>query len=151
MANPLDLEPKSVGRGNITSQGWSVEARAVGKPMQVGEYLLGERWQKIDFPRSVNIGVPIGSRHEQARLAERGLLAYASAEALRWWLTAIAHIEHPFVSLETRLVKHEIKESHEVRSLSAHAWISGDNRSSIMPDWGEPKGAAPAQPGDSHG
>jgi hypothetical protein len=55
---------------------------------------------------------------------------------LRWWVHAQAEIEHEFC-IETRLVKHEIKHSYEITAVSQHALVGGDDRSSLMPDYGE--------------
>lgn len=88
-----DFKADQVGHGTSSFDGWSVEARCLGRPHRVGEYLLGESWTRINFPKTLNIGVPIGPSYHQHDLHQRDLLSYASAQALRWWLHAIGEAQ----------------------------------------------------------
>ena len=51
-------------------------------------------------------------------VATFGLLTYSAAQALRWWTHAAAHLDFK-ISLETRLVKHQIEYDFKVTALNA--------------------------------
>jgi hypothetical protein len=119
------------GNGSGTTVGYSVEARSTSKPTLVLGNMIGEKWTRISFSRGEK-GVPIpGCWDGSGQLEKLGLFSYESAQAMRWWFLAAA--EDSFVndarlirvplpnpwSLETRLVRHEIKYQYTVTAVSA--------------------------------
>ena len=123
--------------GSGTETGYTVEARYdYQSPVQIGGQLFDNRWRQVDFEKST-IGVPTAPRH-QRHIAYHGLLGYAAAQALRWWLHAHAEAEHGVAfCLETRIVSHKISYSHEIETVAAHAHIHGEDRSNCIPDYGQ--------------
>lgn len=117
---------------NCTTVGWSVEARSTAHaPEAIGEQIFDERWQPVKFAYGMP-GVPTGSPFDGPWLQQMGLLGYASAQALRWWF----HAEAPrALCIETRLVKHAVTVAVSAARQTEHDVVSGEDRSSIMPDW----------------
>lgn len=129
-----DVWPKRGSSHSSTSDGWKVEARlAYHTPTQVAGMLLDLRWRQVHFDKSP-VGVP-GERYPNF-LVMAGLLTYQQAQALRWWFIAEAQHQSSSLCLETRLIKCRLKASYEYEEVSSHAVIGGDDRSSIMPDYG---------------
>ena len=139
--------PNHVGKamnGNGTDVGWSVEARyAYFEAKVIAGMMLDDRWRPVHFKESI-VGVPRSSRYSLPWFIACGLYDYAAAQALRWWFIAQAEAEDgSALCLETRLVKHSMKYSYEHTAETAHAYVGGDDRSHIMPDYGEkPKAVA---------
>lgn len=137
------------GNGSGTTIGYSVEARSNSHPTLVLGHVIGEKWTQISFSRGEK-GVPIpGCWDGSGQLEKLGFFSYESAQALRWWFLAAA--EDEFVnravglcvplprpwSLETRLVRHEVKYQYTVTAVSACEFI--DNHGV------QPKETAPAK------
>lgn len=120
-----------------TESAYSVEARyKYHEPMQLGEQIFDNRWRRVHFRESV-IGVPACASH-QRRTKECGLLGYAAAQALRWWVHATAEASAGgALCLETRLVSHKITYSHKVEATGVYGHIHGEDRSNCIPDWGK--------------
>lgn len=140
---------KSKGPGGSgTTYGYTVEARfSYHEPAQIGGVLLDNRWREVKFTAST-IGVPRGPRWNAAQFEQGGLVGYAAAQALRWWLHADAEANSVGggVCLETRIVKHKLTYSYAVERVSDHGHIGGEDRSNCIPDWGKPdKGSVPAR------
>lgn len=123
------------GSGSGTTIGYSVEARSTGQPTFINGNMIGEKWTRLEFPRGEK-GVPVpGCYDGSGQLAKLGLFSYPSAQAIRWWFQAVA--ENDFLdtatpiripmprpwSIETRLVRHEIKYQYTVTATSAHEMI----------------------------
>lgn len=121
MANEVTASefPKPRSSGSGTEVGWSVEARyAFMRPEEIAGHLLDERWQTIEFAKcSPGCGVPTVPSFSKQR-EQSGLLSYPAAQALRWWLHAIADVDFK-VCLETRLVRHDIRYQSECTAVSA--------------------------------
>jgi hypothetical protein len=124
-------------RGKITASGedsaYTVEARyAYTSPVEIAGQLFDNRWRQVVLYEGA-IGVPC---EMLAKHRERfGMLGYAQAQALRWWLHAEADSFMNGLCLETRLIKHEIKYSSEAVAVSQHCVIGGEDRSNCVPDW----------------
>lgn len=100
--------------------------------------ILDNRWQAV-HPSKAAIGVPIGSHYHAAEFERTGTMSYAAAQALRWWLHAVAEVDGigGRIGLETRIVKHKIGYTYSQERLSEHCVIGGADRSSLMPDLGD--------------
>ena len=123
-------------RGSGTETCYSVEARYdFPSPIQVAGQIFDNRWREVKFVDS-EIGVPRASELQEHTIRHR-MLGYSAAQALRWWLHAIADTQKGgmCLCLETRIVKHTIKYSHEIEAISEHDHIKGDDRSNCIPDW----------------
>lgn len=119
--------------GNGTLVGYSVEARSTfTSPTSINGQLFDERWAHVRFNDNSPIGVPRGPIWSIQWLAICGLYDYPAAQALRWWFHASA--EHN-LCIETRIVKHNIKYSYDSARVSDHCVITGEDRSSFMPDY----------------
>jgi len=133
-----ELEPEyrrqhSSGSGEEIA--YSVEARYnFTEPTTVGGQLFDNRWRRVHFERSV-VGVPPCGRWHRKTI-EHGMLGYAAAQALRWWLHALADAEIGGLCLETRIISHRISHSFKIEAVAAHGHIHGDDRSNCIPDWG---------------
>lgn len=125
------------GSGNGTETAYTVEARYnYPQPTQIGGQIFDNRWREVKFQDSA-IGVPRCAPFNR-RTLEHGLLGYAAAQALRWWLHAAAEADNMSgLCLETRIVSHKISYSHKIETVAAHDHIHGDDRSNCMPDWGK--------------
>lgn len=131
--------PKQKGQGSGSCGGYTVEARSMSDtPMQLGKQIFDNRWRQAQFDKGI-IGVPSGlDRYSLSEMATAGLLQYSSAQALRWWLHANAEAELGMgLCLETKLIKHTVEFAHEVNAVSEHCLITGEDRSSLYPDWGK--------------
>jgi hypothetical protein len=127
--------PKQFSTGSEKTHGYTVEAKSLsGDPIQIGDLTLGNKWERIPFSRSP-IGVPNCAPYEGA-LQYTALLNYPAAQALRWWFHAEAHKGAGWLSLLTRIVRHEVQMTHKVTAISAHCEIGGEDRSALTPDWG---------------
>jgi hypothetical protein len=124
------------GSGNGSETAYAVEARyTFHDPLVLGDQVFDNRWRRVKFVQSA-VGVPAAPSCYRQTL-EHGLLAYAAAQALRWWLHANADANgHGGLCLETRLVAHRITYSHKIEAISAHGHIHGGDRSNCVPDWG---------------
>ena len=133
--------PKKRSRGSRSLDGYTVEARYnFDRPMTIAEQIFDNRWREVKtYP--ANFGVPIGMDFDVEQLKERGLLSYPAAQAIRWWLHACAHSQIGISGLcmETKLIKHRVEIRHECMAVSEHKIIGGDDRSSVMPDYGATK------------
>jgi hypothetical protein len=127
------------GNGSGTSVGYSIEARSLSKPTYILGNMIGEKWTRLEFPRGEK-GVPIpGCWDGSGQMNKLGLFSYQSAQAIRWWFIAAAEDEHVTAatpiripmpcpwSIETRLVRHEIKYQYTVTAVSACDFV--DNHS----------------------
>ena len=129
--------------GNGTFDAYSVEARYdYPEPIKVGEQTFTKEWKRVHFNEAA-VGVPIGPRSNIHVLSLVGLTGYPAAQALRWWFHA--SIERGFggLCMDTRIVKHKVSYSYQAERETEHHLIGGEDRSSILPDWG--KGAEPSK------
>lgn len=112
---PLDADYKTdVGHGNSSEPAYSVEARINSyQPDMIGKQIFDNRWRKANFELST-IGVPAGPSFSRAN--DHRLLGHSAAQALRWWLHAVADAEHKGYCLETRLVEHRLTSSYKVEA-----------------------------------
>lgn len=153
----LETFPRSASSHSGGSDGYTVEARLAEyqEPVKLENGLaLTNRWKRIDFPENPQgIGVPACKPYE-FYLTQMRLLSYPSAQALRWWLHAqAANVDmmnpiHVGLALETRLIKHNVKYSLSATPVSMHGYIHGEDRSSIIPDWGVKPSDATQAKGD---
>lgn len=119
--------------------GYSVEARYdYSSPVTIGDLTLDNRWRRVAFPKG-HPGVPVGPGYHAPFLNACGLMAYSSAQAMRWWLHASAEAYEGGggLCLETRIVKHRVRYSYGATRETEHCLVGGDDRSNIMPDWGK--------------
>lgn len=125
------------GSGNETETAYTVEARYnYANPVQIGGQIFDNRWREVKFQDAV-IGVPRCATFRRHTL-EHGMLGYAAAQALRWWLHAAAEADNMSgLCLETRIVSHRISYSHKIETVAAHDHIHGEDRSNCVPDWGK--------------
>jgi hypothetical protein len=126
---------REVSSESGTQTGYSVEARyKYQTPKMFGDQIFDNRWQRVHFQESL-IGVPPGARY-QRKIIEQGLLGYAAAQALRWWLHASAEAcDTGSFRLETRLISHKLTHSCSVVAVAVHS--HGENRSNCIPEWGK--------------
>ncbi len=106
----------SAGSGTII--GWTVEARYVcDGAVLIGKQLFDGKWRHVDFQTSA-IGVPIGPPYHAPWLALTGCYSYEAAQSLRWWFYANREASRGMgtLGLETRLARHEIKYSYDVKA-----------------------------------
>lgn len=129
--------PKKGSSHNGTETAWSVEGRCIGsEPGRFGGQLFDNRWRRVEFQRGDGFGVPDGPSFYVASRALR-LYGYSAAQALRWWLHATADVDIlGAFGLETRLVRHTIRCSYSEEEVQRTAYIGGEDRSNILPDWG---------------
>ena len=126
------------GSGSGTETAYTVEARYnYPCPASIGGQIFDNRWREVKFQDSV-VGVPRCAPYYRHTL-EHGMLGYAAAQALRWWLHALAEADClSGVCLETRIISHQIKHTHKIETIATHGHIHGDDRSNCIPDWGKP-------------
>ncbi len=139
--------PYSASSGSMGGDGWSVEVRieAYAKPIPIGsagEFMVTTQWQRLPFQQAP-IGVPAYSEY-QGYLGYTNYLNYPAAQALRWWFHAEIAKQTIGLGVQSRLVKHQITVEHKVTAVSVHCEIGGEDRSSIMPDWGKKPEALPS-------
>lgn len=129
----LELDYKrAVGSRSGTETCYTVEARYdFHSPLQIGKYIFDSRWRRVEFDRAA-IGVPVCAPYQRQTL-EHGMLGYAAAQALRWWLHAQADVLSGCWCLQTRLIQHKITYSHEIEAVSSHEHVGGEDRSHIKP------------------
>lgn len=142
------------GNGSGTTIGYSVEARSTSHPTFILGNMIGDKWTRLSFSRGEK-GVPIpGCWDGSGQLEKLGLFSYESAQALRWWFLSAA--ENDFVnaaatpyapirlpiprpwSLETRLVRHEVKYQYTVTAVSTCEFVDNHDE--------PPKEPAPSKP-----
>ena len=132
--------PSPKGSEGGTKTGYTVEARQGGKePKQIAGQIFDNRWRKVIFEKG-EIGVPPANPLFAKHLLHYDLLGYSAAQALRWWLHAVADgatYGMAGIMLETKLVKHKIEYESKCNAISEHKIISGEDRSNLMPDYGE--------------
>lgn len=133
------MEDNKISKYTANTFGYYVEARFPYRPVTFAGVALGDKWTRLHFHDGSAVGVPIGASFEEPILKMVGLLSYPAAQALRWWFHATANLEGGAFGLETRIVKCAISYSYEVTKQSEHLVIGGEDRSSIMPDWGVKK------------
>lgn len=128
--------PKRGQSGNGRVSGYTVEARHTSRDhVVIGGVVYTDKWKKI-HPEQGQVGVPSHHRCE-AWLSQCGLMNYPAAQAIRWWFHAMAEADFKNICLETRLIKHEVEYLYKEVSVSEHSPIGGEDRSSVMPDWGK--------------
>jgi hypothetical protein len=128
-----------------SEQGYAVEARCSLKaPINVAGLLLGDKWAEVNFKQS-SVGVPGAPMH--SILPVVGLLSYAAAQALRWWMHANSEASEgrfgESMGLETRIVCYEIKLDFSAHAVSADTpvgWTeaTGIRRSSQVKEASKP-------------
>ncbi len=132
--------PKSSGNSSSTMPAYSVEGRYnYSAPQEIAGQIFDNRWRRVIFNEG-DAGVPIGSEFHINELRQYSVMGYSAAQALRWWLHAVADAGCSMstgLCLETKIVKHIIKTSSECEAVSEHDIISGEDRTSMMPDYGE--------------
>lgn len=134
-AAPEDSFPKLTGSGSGGILGYTVEARlAYPEAGSILGQIFDLRWKRVHFDPGSPVGVPGPRSQDAARL---GLMDYAQAQAMRWWFVAAADAEFSAGCVETRIVKHTGSYTYTAQAVSAHAYIGGDDRSYLMPDWGK--------------
>ena len=131
--------PKKGQSGSGTEEAYSVEARFMyDEPKQFGAQIFDQRWKTVQFDRTnPPFGVPTGHPSVLSVRDACGLYGYQAAQALRWWLHANAAAGWQDTCLETRLVKHKLRYEFSSEAVSAHAIVGGDDRSGMMPDYGQ--------------
>jgi hypothetical protein len=113
--------PRETGSGSGTETAYTVEARYnYTEPARIAGQIFDERWRRVNF-RPSEVGVPRCPEYKR-QTKDHGLLGYSAAQALRWWLHAIADSgdSKPFSGfcLETRLVLHRITYSHHIEAIA---------------------------------
>jgi hypothetical protein len=131
--------PREGCSGSGSEVGYSIEFRVLGNapPVIVAGKIIDAVW-RLFKPEAASHGVP--ACHPYYRhTVDRGLMSYPAAQAIRWWVHAVADAEQigGGLRLESRIVKHLIKYTHAEEVVSAHALVGGDDRSSLIPDWGK--------------
>lgn len=119
------------GKGESTCPAYSVEAKHTSGPVNVGGQLFDGEWRNVSFQESF-VGVPNSS---SPVVTEHGLLGYASAQALRWWVHAASQADFGSggFCLDTRIVKHIIKTTYEITAVSAHEIVGDDDNPNHQP------------------
>lgn len=119
------------GNGESTCPAYTVEAKHTAGPVNVGGQLFDGEWRSVSF-QEAEVGVPNSS---SPIVTEHGMLGYASAQALRWWLHAAsqAHFGSNGFCLNTRIVKHIIKTTYDINAVSAHEFIGDEDAPNYMP------------------
>jgi hypothetical protein len=105
-----------MSNGQSRSKGYRPEVRtSYHRPGLHCGQIVDSEWRPIEYAtRQDQSGVPNG--YFDKKLAEHGLLSFASAQAIRWWFVANAEAERAAgaLSLETRLQKYELVIDHKV-------------------------------------
>lgn len=133
--------PRKGSSHNGTSIGYSVEVRYnFPDPAIINGMLLSKTWKKVHFDKvQPPFGVPNAKPWNSALFGMLDLYDYCAAQALRWWFHANADQGVGAMCLESRIVAHKITYSQSEEAISAHAAVSGEDRTSIVPDWNTPK------------
>ena len=141
-AQPSEF-PRKESSHNGTNIGYTVEVRYTGhKPAIINDMVLGKEWQrpKFDAVQPPIPGVPTARPWNAALFSMLGLYDYSAAEALRWWFHANADATGiGAMCVESRIVAHRVKYSMSEEAISEHSIISGEDRTSIVPDWNTEK------------
>lgn len=128
----LDKDYKTdLGNGTSTCPGYTVEARHRGTPAEVGGQIFDGEWRRVSYEKT-QVGVPNSSLQ---KVEEHGLLGYATAQALRWWLHASSQADFGSSGfcLDTRIIKHNIKTTHAITAVSMHEFIGGEDNPNFQP------------------
>lgn len=101
------MEPKPEGSESGTDIFYFVEVRScIGKPLRLGELLVGENWRRLDLDaikiKDVRWIIPTTGMSPWADA--RRMFSYETAMALAWDVIAIAHSVFAY-GVEVRLVK----------------------------------------------
>ena len=135
--------PRKESSHNGTTIGYTVEVRFIGhKPEIINGMVLGKEWQRAKFETVTPPipGVPNARPWHSALFTIVGLYDYSAAQALRWWFHANADASgFGSMCLESRIVAHSVKYSMSAEAISAHAVVSGEDRTSVVPDWNTDK------------
>ena len=104
----------SSGSGEII--GWKVEARYVcDGAVVINEQIFDGKWRHVSFQKAP-MGVSIGPLYHAPWLSLTGCYSYEAAQALRWWFYANRERGGMgMLCLETRLVRHRIVYSYDVK------------------------------------
>jgi hypothetical protein len=125
----IELEPdyvRKISSGSATEMAYTVEARMDGPtPETVGGQIFDNRWRRVKFEPAAG-GVPAAPDYAR-RTLEHGMLGYAGAQALRWWLHAETYklAGGAQWALETRLVRHKITSTYAIDAVAAVEPIDG--------------------------
>lgn len=119
------------GRGESTCPAFTVEARHTQGPVKIGDQLFDGEWRNVSFQESF-IGVPNSS---SPIVREHGMLGYASAQALRWWIHAESQANFGMggFCLDTRIIKHIIKTTYEITAVSFHEIVGDEDNPNHQP------------------
>lgn len=101
--------PQSAGEHHSTLSGYTVQAKFdFDSPQVIAGRVFDNRWRTVHFnPAPEGFGVPQGDRFNE-EMHKHGLYGYESAQALRWWLHAVARAEGHEYCLMTRLIEHKV-------------------------------------------
>lgn len=101
--------PSERGNHHSSMVGYSIEAMFDSdSPQMIAGRLYDNRWRTVHFDKSPEgFGVPAGDRFN-SEVTKHGLFGYEAAQALRWWLHAIARNEGHEYCLKTRLIAHKV-------------------------------------------
>lgn len=116
-------------------KGYSVMARHnYHDPLKIAGQIFDNRWRTVNFVES-NVGVPSGPLMYQAQYQACQVVGYSAAQALRWWLHAIADsgLLMGGLCLETKIINHEIKYSYECVAVSESDVVGEDHASHMHP------------------
>lgn len=147
LANDTEF-PKTPSTLSGGDKGWTVEVRLADykEPQELFGQMITNKWKKFEFTRiladpELNMGVPVRPSYGGS-LEQFQLLPYAAAQALRWMLHA--HFEASEfganLAFESRLIEHKTEFSFKSTPTGAFAPIGGEDRSCIMPNWGNKQG-----------
>lgn len=104
--------------GESTTIGYTVEARFnLRDPEIVNGVILDQSWRQINFDKSC---IDILKRDvDIENIYEYELLSYSVAQTLRWWFHTQAekNCTGASIGLETRLVRHLVTCTHEVKAI----------------------------------
>lgn len=116
---PLEPEYNLVkSKGGYTETGYTIEARINATDfLQINNQNFDQHWRQIKFDQDgINL---LMSKGLNKKLSEHGLLSYSAAQSLRWWFHSLAEDSNAYTKMffETRLVKHHLNCTHEVKAL----------------------------------
>ncbi|SRR6266404_238374 len=120
--------PKSGSSGSGSETGYSVEARYnYPQPKIIAGVIYHKDWRHV-HPQQGVLGVPV-AHPQQRHIIEHGLMSYPAAQAIRWWLHAIAASEEFLggLCLETRLIEHRISYSYKETLTSSIDVVCGNH------------------------
>lgn len=121
--------PKERGTHHSTMVGYSVEAMFDSNaPRLIAGQIFDARWREVSFAEAPDgVGVPRADRFN-LEIVKHGLFGYEAAQALRWWLHAVARLEGNEYCLKTRLIEHKVITETKVtaeRSIFEESWQRG--------------------------